>query len=65
MKVLLNGSPHEVAHGATVTELVAGAGAPGTGVAVAVDGAVLPRSQWSQPVAEGSAVEILTAVQGG
>ncbi|MEO6880138.1 MAG: sulfur carrier protein ThiS [Mycobacteriaceae bacterium] len=65
MKVLLNGSPHHVDDGATVTELVARAGAPATGVAVAVDGAVLPRSQWSQTVVEGSTVEILTAVQGG
>lgn len=65
MKVLLNGSPHEMDDGATITELVTRSGAPTTGVAVAVDGAVLPRSQWSQTVVEGSTVEIVTAVQGG
>ncbi|OMH37216.1 thiamine biosynthesis protein ThiS [Tersicoccus sp. Bi-70] len=36
------------------------------GVAVAVDGAVVPRSSWATVVpAAGSRVEILTAVQGG
>lgn len=36
-----------------------------TGVAVAVDAEVLPRSAWSRPLAEGDTVDILTAVQGG
>lgn len=36
------------------------------GVAVAVDGTVVPRSRWSAtPLAGGQAVEIVTAVQGG
>ena len=36
------------------------------GVAVALDGAVLPRGQWGETVlAEGQRVEILTAAQGG
>lgn len=36
------------------------------GVAVAVDGAVVPRSRWSAtPLTSGQAVEIVTAVQGG
>lgn len=65
MRVLLNGSPHEVAEGATAAELVVLAGAPPTGVAVALDGAVLPRSRWSTVVTEGATVEVLTAVQGG
>jgi sulfur carrier protein len=46
--------------GATTT------GATTTGVAVAVDGAVVPRSQWaSTPLRHGAVVEIVTAVQGG
>lgn len=65
MRVLLNGSPHEVADGATAAELVVLAGAPTRGVAVALDGAVLPRSRWSTVVTEGATVEVLTAVQGG
>ncbi|XVV13497.1 sulfur carrier protein ThiS [Actinoplanes sp. CA-131856] len=36
------------------------------GVAVAVNGEVVPRSTWSAvPLAEGDAVEVLTAAQGG
>ncbi|MFE6734482.1 sulfur carrier protein ThiS [Microbacterium sp. NPDC057650] len=36
------------------------------GVAVAVGGAVVPRSRWSaRRVAEGDEIEIVTAVQGG
>ncbi|OLT17457.1 thiamine biosynthesis protein ThiS [Pseudonocardia sp. CNS-139] len=41
-------------------------GAPSTGVAVAVDGEVVPRAGWPDAVlAEGARVEVLTAVQGG
>lgn len=36
-----------------------------TGVAVAIDGAVVPRSQWSREIQNGDTVDILTAVQGG
>lgn len=56
---------------ATLTGRVVGAdGRAGDGgslgVAVAVDGAVVPRSRWSvTPLATGQAVEIVTAVQGG
>jgi sulfur carrier protein len=36
------------------------------GVAVAVDGAVVPRSRWhATPLCDGRHVEIITAVQGG
>ena len=36
------------------------------GVAVAVNGEVVPRSTWAAvPLAEGDAVEVLTAAQGG
>lgn len=65
MKVLLNGSPHEVDEGTTAAQLVVLAGAPPTGVAVALDGAVLPRTRWSTVVSDGATVEVLTAVQGG
>ena len=38
----------------------------GRGVAVAVNGAVVPRSTWaSAPLAEDDRVEVLTAAQGG
>lgn len=38
---------------------------PDAGVAVAVDGDVVPRSQWDTDLAEGQTIDILTAVQGG
>jgi sulfur carrier protein len=41
-------------------------GAPDRGVAVAVDGEVVPRGQWtSTELREGQKVEVLQAVQGG
>lgn len=49
----------------SVEELVAQRVGSTTGVAVALDGAVLPRSAWSRRLAEGDTVDILTAVQGG
>ncbi|WP_301925640.1 sulfur carrier protein ThiS [Corynebacterium glaucum] len=39
---------------------------PEAGTAVAVDGEVVPRSQWTNTkLIDGSAVDVLTAVQGG
>ncbi|AJE33502.1 MAG: sulfur carrier protein ThiS [Corynebacterium humireducens] len=38
---------------------------PGAGVAVAVDGDVVPRSEWDRALEEGQTIDILTAVQGG
>ena len=35
------------------------------GVAVAIDGVVAPRSQWSREIESGNEVDVLTAVQGG
>jgi sulfur carrier protein len=66
--ISLNGEPRELADGATVLTAVEVAGAPagGRGVAVAVDGEVVPRGSWPDtPLAEGQAVEVLHAVQGG
>ena len=66
--VVLNGQARELPDGATVAEavLVVGASADGRGVAVAVDGEVVPRGEWaSTEVREGQHVEILHAVQGG
>ncbi|QPK81414.1 sulfur carrier protein ThiS [Schaalia sp. ZJ405] len=51
----------------TVEELVAEilGYVPDAGFAVALDGAVVPRSQWGRPLRDGHVVDILTAVQGG
>ena len=68
MKVELNGNGVEVREGATVADLVeqAGATAGARGVAVAVDGEVVPRSAWEAThIAAGQHVEVLEAMQGG
>ncbi|HEU4656260.1 MAG TPA: sulfur carrier protein ThiS [Capillimicrobium sp.] len=66
--IRVNGREREAAPGATVAQLVAELGVPagGRGVAVALDGEVVPRGAWERtPVPDGAAVEIVTAVQGG
>ena len=68
MMIVLNGEAHELAQGATVEEAVAVSGArPSTrGVAVAVDGEVVPRGAWATTeLRDGQRMEILQAVQGG
>lgn len=68
MKIFLNGEMKEVGAGANVAEAVVLAGAPGAerGVAVAVDGEVVPRGEWEDRVlADGEAIEVVHAVQGG
>lgn len=74
----VNGETYRADRGASVLDLVAARtgrelGADGRpldggrlGVAVAVDRTVLPRGRWAAtPLAEGQAVDIVTAVQGG
>ena len=68
MTIELNGRPVEVEPAATVAALVelAGAGGDRHGVAVAVDGEVVPRSAWDETeLAAGQRVEVLGAIQGG
>jgi sulfur carrier protein len=68
MRIVLNGEPRDLRAGATAADAVDASGAPDShdGVAVAVDGEVVPRSRWSDRVlAEGQKVEVLQAVQGG
>ena len=66
--IVLNGRAVEGRDGATVGELLAelGVDAQARGVAVAVDGEVVPRAQWAaRAVPAGARVEALTAMQGG
>ena len=68
MRIELNGEPRELADGSTLADAVRASGVAreGRGVAVALDGEVVPRAEWdSTPLAEGSVVEVLAAVQGG
>jgi sulfur carrier protein len=62
----VNGKPADVAPGTSVAELVRAMDAPDRGVAVAVDGEVVPRATWEAThVADEARVEIVMAVQGG
>jgi sulfur carrier protein len=63
--VTVNGNDHTLAAGVTVRALLSELGLPGKGIALAVDGAVFPRSRWDEPVGRGWDIEVLTAVQGG
>ncbi|HEX2143859.1 MAG TPA: sulfur carrier protein ThiS [Glycomyces sp.] len=70
MKIELNGEARDGI--ATITDAVAAVSgaAPGhsdsrRGIAVALNGEVVPRSEWDRPLADGDAVEVLTATQGG
>jgi sulfur carrier protein len=66
--ILVNGESAAVPAGATVGEVLASLGvdAPARGVAVAVDGEVVPRSSWETfALGEDARVEVLGAMQGG
>ena len=68
MKISLNGTMTTIEDGAAVTDAVAVAGHGGGsfGVAVAVNGEVVPRSAWTDTILEETdAVEVLVASQGG
>jgi sulfur carrier protein len=65
--IVVNGEPRE-RDGATIVELLADLGVEdrARGVAVAVNGEIVPRAQWPQRrVGAGDRVEALTAMQGG
>jgi sulfur carrier protein len=66
MQVVVNGDQRSFREGITLAELVDEVGANHSGVAVALDGAVIGRTRWQHTaVPDGAAIEILTAVQGG
>lgn len=66
MIVTVNGEDRTLADGATVRTLVTALELPDDGVAVAVDGMVVPASSWDDtPLGAGAEVDVLTAVQGG
>jgi sulfur carrier protein len=68
MNVVLNGERHELDDGATARTAVTASGAPseGRGVAVAIDGEVVPCRRWDETaLRDGARVEVVQAVQGG
>jgi sulfur carrier protein len=66
VELTVNGDPFEAPAGVTVADLVDAWCRSPRGVAVALDGAVVPRSEWgTTPVAPGATVELVTAAAGG
>jgi sulfur carrier protein len=68
MTVVVNGVQTELGPGATVAAALAVAGHPpsATGIAVAVNGEVVPKGAWTTtPLGEQDRVEVLGAAQGG
>lgn len=67
MMLDLNGEKRSVPDGSSIPDLLGILGfEAGRGVAVAVNGEVVPRSEWeSFGITEGMQVEVLRAVQGG
>jgi sulfur carrier protein len=68
MELFLNGEPATVAPNATVADVIAQMGhdTAARGVAVALNGEVVPRAEWpSRTVSAHDRVEVLTAVGGG
>jgi sulfur carrier protein len=63
MTITLNGAPHPIESGVAIADLLP---AERRGMAVALNGAVVPRAEHeSTQLADGDVVEIVTAVQGG
>ena len=66
MRLTVNGQGLDADRELSVEALVESLTSLRRGVAVAVNGTVVPRSTWSTvPLSDGDAVEVLTAAQGG
>jgi sulfur carrier protein len=64
--ITVNGDPSAVRPGTTVSALLRDLAAPDRGVAVAIDGEVVPRGAWdATAVPDDVRVEVVMAVQGG
>lgn len=66
MNVVVNGDPRRLRDGSTVADLVRDLGRTPRGLAVAVDGELVPRSAWpTTELRDDERVEILAGRQGG
>jgi sulfur carrier protein len=66
VEVIVNGVHRDLADASTVADLMTSAGATGRGSAIAIDGVVVPRSEWPTWLLEpGVQIELVHAVQGG
>jgi sulfur carrier protein len=66
MSIRVNGESYDIETPTTVEVLLRDLDQPRDDIAIAVDGAVVPRSAWSETrVGDDAVVEIVTARQGG
>ncbi len=70
VRITVNGEPHEFEAGSRLDQVIGkvagGRAGDRRGLAVALDGEVVPRSEWAETRLEpGHSVEVVTAIQGG
>ena len=65
MNVTVNGRPREIAPESTVADVVRQTSTEDRGIAVALNGEVVPRADWTTTLREADRVEVLVASQGG
>lgn len=66
MNITINGTTRHATDEATLAVALEDYGIASQGVAVAMNGSVVPRADWARTVLEpDAAIEVLTAVQGG
>ena len=66
MQIILNGTPRDTVDGTDLLALVRTVSDRETGIAVALNSAVVPRSAWpATALADGDRIDVVTAVQGG
>ncbi len=66
MQITLNGQPQQATDDISLTELVSQVSDRTSGIAVALNSDVVPRSSWPETtVRDGDRVDVVTAVQGG
>ena len=66
MKVIINSQPHEVDKGISVSALLEQLNIGAKGVAIAIAGHIIPRTQWdSHTVNEETDITIIRATCGG
>lgn len=66
IEIRVNGEPRSISRGSTVTVLLETVGVLGQGIAIAINGEVVPRSMWQYHyIDEHDKIEILAIAQGG
>ncbi|ROO51844.1 sulfur carrier protein ThiS [Micromonospora sp. Llam0] len=66
MELIVNGAPMTAPTGTVLADVVRAVTDQARGVAVAVNGEVVPRSGWpAEQLCDGDRVEVLIAAQGG